>query len=104
MKWEGVDLYLPLDTKPIKESYLPDGVDAVSTEGGQWLWKKWSACVLLAGPTLVNSVVVERDVVLVLCTRHGLSLHAVASLLLPTPLAPAEVRTRSGPGLSPDLS
>ena len=39
MKWEGVDLYLPLDTKPIEESYLPDGVDAVSAEGGQWLWK-----------------------------------------------------------------
>lgn len=33
------NLYLLLDVRPIEESYLPDGVEAISNEGGQWLWK-----------------------------------------------------------------
>lgn len=33
-----LELYLPLDVKPVAESFLPDGVDAVSAAGGQWLW------------------------------------------------------------------
>ena len=34
-----IELYLPLDVKPIEESYLPDMVEAISNKGGQWLWK-----------------------------------------------------------------
>lgn len=34
------DLYvLLLDIKPTNESYLPDGIDNISEEGGQWLWR-----------------------------------------------------------------
>lgn len=33
-----LELYLPLDVKPVVESFLPDGVEVVSDAGGQWLW------------------------------------------------------------------
>jgi len=37
------DLYLPLDVRPLPDSYLPDGVENVSDAGGQWLWSHMRA-------------------------------------------------------------